>query len=531
MMFYAGRRLFVDDRIAWLAALLFAVHPIHTEAVAWIAALPDLEAAFLLLLSLWLLATPGKTNWKAEIGAVACFCLALLCKEPALMFAPLAVAFVHLAASDRTLMTLPQKVLRYAPLCVAGTLYLLLRIALFGKVAPVLQHPKISWPEAIYSAFAMIVKYARLLFWPARLSAFHPFYPTTSLANVWVVGGIVIIVFCILAIILLRERAPAAAFSILWIGLLLAPVLNARWMAANVLTERYLFLPSIGFCWLAAWGAVCAWDAGRVREAWRIGRTILVGVLGALVLAGIVATVRRNGAWRTDMALCTRTLETDPDAHIIRSNLGALYYNAGDLQRAGQEWEQALAGKPDNLITMNALAMLYMKEERYAAADEMLHRAMAIKPGWADPHYNLGLLLDAEGKAPQALDEFATAVRLAPFNSIAHYFYGDALFKAHRYQEAETELKQAVALAPDVPFDSLSRLAALYLETGQTDQAFSVLERIVKEDPYDSKAHFELGHLLEARGRMEDAVKEYEQGLSLDPANADARSAVRRLRP
>jgi tetratricopeptide (TPR) repeat protein len=534
MMFYAGRRVFLDDRIAWFAALLFAVHPIHTEAVAWIAALPDLEAAFLLLLALWLLAAPGRKDWKAELGITLCFCLALLCKEPALMFAPLAVAFEHLAASDRASTTLQQKVLRYAPLCVAGAAYLLLRVALFGKVAPVLQHPKISWPEAIYSAFALIVNYARLLLWPSPLSAFHPFYASPSFADPLVVGGVLIIISCIVAIILLRKSAPAAAFSILWIGVILVPVLNARWMAANVLAERYLFLPSIGFCWLAAWGVARVWDATSTRSSVRgfnIGRMAVAGLLGALVLAGMVTTVRRNRDWHTDMELYTRTLETDPDAHIIRSNLGGVYFGMGDLRRAGKELEQALAGKPDNLITMNALGMLYTKEEKYAAANEILQRAIAIKPGWADPHFNLGVLFEAQGDMPRALGEFQKGVHLAPFNSIAHYWYGDALLKAHRYKEAETELQQAVALAPDAPFDSLSRLVTLYLETGQTEQAFAILRRIVVQDPYDGTAHFELGHLLETQGRKDEAFKEYKQGLSLDPANAEAISALRRLRP
>jgi len=537
MMFYAGRRLFQDDRIAWFAALLFAVHPIHTEAVAWIASLPDLETGFLLLLALWLLATPTRPtqkDWKIQLGVAACFCLALLCKEPALMFVPLAVAFEHLAADDRAETTLRLKVLRYAPLCVVGIAYLLLRVALFGKVAPVLQHPKITWPTAIYSALAMVVKYTQLLFWPARLSAFHPFYPNTSLANASIVGGLLIIVFCIVAILLLRKSAPAAAYSILWIGLLLAPVLNARWMAANVLTERYLYLPSVGFCWLAAWGIARLWDAASKASSERTltaGRLALAGVLGVLVLSGIVATTRRNRVWQTDLVLYTRTLETDPDAHIIRSNLGSVYYIAGDLQRAGQEWEQALAGKPDNLITMNALGMLYTKEERYAEADEILHRAMAVKPGWADPHFNLGSLLEAQGDMPRALDEFATAVRFAPFNAAADYLYGDALLKAHRYPEAETELKQAVDLAPDDPFEALTRLAALYQETGQTDPAFTLLRSMVKQDPYDSTSHFALGRILEARGQKDEALKEYKQGLSLAPANAEALAAVRRLQP
>lgn len=531
MMFYAGRRLFQDDRIAWLAALLFAVHPIHTEVVAWIAALPDLEAAFLLLLALWLLAKPGEADWKSQLGLTLCFCLALLCKEPALMFALLAIAYVHAVSPDRISRSPWQKIQRYAPLCIAGAAYLTVRVLLFGKVAPVLQHPKVTWPVAIYSAFALVVKYTRLLFWPSRLSAFHPFYPNTSLADPHVIGGILIVLSCAIAVFALRKRIPVVAFSIFWIGVILAPVLNARWMAANVLAERYLFLPSIGFCWLVAWGLTRLWDASAARSSLRTLRIAGAVALAALLLSGIVATIRRNFIWQSDEILYTRTLETDPDAHVIRSNLGAVYYLEGDLPRAGREWEQALAGKPDNLITMNALGMLYTKEKRYPEANEILHRAIAAKPGWADPYFNLGLLLQEEGEPTQALDEFKKGVQFAPFNSIAHYFYGDALLKAQRYPEAEAELKQSVALAPDVPFDSLSRLATLYIETGQTDQAFTILQKIAVEDPYDSTSHFQLGKILESRGQKTEALRQYQQGLSLAPANAEAQAAVHRLQP
>ena len=530
MMFYAGRRVFGDARIAWLAALLFAVHPIHTEAVAWIAALPDLEAAFLLLLALWLFAANGQRRWKLELGTVLCFGLALLCKEPALMFAPLAMVFEHGVAKDRERTSLWQKILRYAPLCVLGIAYLFLRIELFGKLAPVLQRPKLTWPETIYSAFALVLDYTRLLLWPARLSAFHTFHASRSLADPRVLGGALIFVLCIGALVFLYKRSPAAAFAILWIGVTLAPVLNARWMASNVLAERYLYLPSIGFCWLAGWGLVQLWDSLPGAESARALRLAGAGVLGALLLAGAIATARRNLVWQTELVLYTRTLETDPDAHIIRSNLGGVYFGFGDLQRAGKEWEQALAGKPDNVNTMNSLGMLYTKQKRYPQAEEILQRAITAKPLWSDPHFNRGRLLLDEGNEPEAFREFAKAVELAPYNPTAHYWYGNALLKAHRYPEAEAELRRSLALAPDTSFGALSDLAAVFVETGQTEQATALLRRIQAEYPFDSTAHFQMGRLLERTGQKDAAIKEYEQGLSLEPGNAEAATAVQRLR-
>ncbi len=530
MLFYAGKRLFGDVRVAWLAALIFAVHPVHTEAVAWIAAVPDLQATFLLLVAIWLLSGESKRSWAANFGIATCFCVALLCKEPALMFAPLAVVFEHMCAKDRQRTTFFQKFLRYAPLCVLGVAYLLLRVSLFGKLAPVLQRPQLTWPQTIYSAFALVLQYTRLLFWPSRLSAFHVFHPSTSLFDAKVMAGAATFAACLAAILMLHKRYPMMAFAIMWLGVTLGPVLNARWMVANTMTERYLYLPSVGFCWLVAWCLLQGWDALRGGNGARALRLSFACILGALLVAGMIATIKRNRVWQSDLTLYTRTLETDPDAYVIRTNLGSLYFGRGETRRAETEFVTALAGKPDSVNAMNALGVVYREQGRYAESSEILRRAIDTKPLWADPYFNLGRLLEKQDRQAEALSNFEHAVKLAPFNAIAHYWYGNALLKALCYNEAESELRESVALAPEDSFGAISDLATVYVETGQDDLASALLHSIMQQYPYDSVAHFKMGRLLERRGQKDAALKEYETGLSLEPGNDEAISAVHRLR-
>lgn len=135
LVFSTGRRLFQDARLAWVAAALFAVHPAHSEAVDWIAAVPEMEVTFFVLLTFWLFMQMDRDSWELRIATVAAFALALMSKEPALMFAPLAIAFEHLVRPNNEQTSIAGKVKRYAPLCAVGGAYLLLRIALFGKLA------------------------------------------------------------------------------------------------------------------------------------------------------------------------------------------------------------------------------------------------------------------------------------------------------------------------------------------------------------------------------------------------------------
>jgi len=103
--------------------------------------------------------------------------------------------------------------------------------------------------------------------------------------------------------------------------LTLAPVLNSRWLGPNVFTERYLYLPSVGFCWVAAWGIlrIRAQAAGR-RPAWGAALGIVLGVVGVLAAVRIVT---RNRDWRDEITYYRATLAAEPEAASLRINLGA----------------------------------------------------------------------------------------------------------------------------------------------------------------------------------------------------------------
>jgi hypothetical protein len=384
MVFATGSRLFQDRRVGFVAAVLFAVHPVHTEVVAWIAAVPELEVTFFVLLAFWIFMNARVDSAKFHLGIVAAFTLALLSKEPALMLAPLAVVFEHFvrarggslstarvgslvyasrsnsdAAGAKVTEPVQKTIGRYAPLCLVAIGYLFLRIALFGKLAPVLQHPKITWPQAIYSAFALVGGYTKYLLWPAPLSAFHVFHASYSIAEWRVVFGIAVLASAIGLMAYLYKLSPAAAFCVLWMGVTIAPMLNARWMAANVFAERYLYLPSVGFCWLIGWAALRVWDGAQENNL--TSKRVLPAVAAIVAVAGIVSIIRRNPVWADDATLYRRTLQTNPDAAVIRSNLGALLFDQGKVELARQEWETALAQKPDNVVTMKALGILYTR--------------------------------------------------------------------------------------------------------------------------------------------------------------------------
>lgn len=527
-VYFAGNQLFKSIPVAAVAAALFALHPIHTETVNWIAAVPDLEATFFFLLAFLLYVRKPILDWKSHLLIAACYLASMLAKEPAVLLAPLLVCYQHFVREDRAQITFSTKLRQYLPVCLVGIGYLIFRRLLFGNLAPVLQHPDIGWRNGIFSAFALIAQYARLLFWPTHLSAFHTFHASQTLRQPGVLPGIAIVLGCLSFLAVFYKRQPRLAFCVLWIGLTLGPVLNVRWMAANVLTERYLYLPSVAFCWLVGSALVYLWGAIRnppqLRTAWR---AVLSLVCLAIAVLSIGAILRRNRVWQDDLTLYLATLKTDPDAWVMHLNLGTTYFAMRDFSAAGIELRRALELKPGSANALNALGCVYLEQGRLDEASQALRDAIAAKPRWTDAHFNYGRVLKKTGQDDLALAEFRTAVETGPLNANAHLYLGQELAARGQTAAAEAELRESIRLYPSLT--AQKQLADLLLSAGRDSDAMAVLQQIAREYSYDSATHLKLARLLESKGKMQEALKEYSRALNQDPGNIEAREALTRL--
>jgi len=526
LLFFLTRRLFGSARIAFLAAALFALHPIHTESVAWIAGVTDLELTFFYLLTFWFflrLGDPDRHNSLFRYTLLtATYLLALLAKEQALTLPLLATLYEHFYRDDRHKTLTSQKLSRYGALWLMAAAYLLFRALFLGGLAPVLQRPGLSWSETILSALSLIAAYLWKLIWPVQLSAFYVFHKSTSLTDPRVITGICVVILCGALFCFLWKRARPPSFALLWLFVTLAPVLNARWMAANVFAERYLYLPSVGFCWLVAWGAAWLWQATPAQPP--IRRRALAGSLFLIAALFLVRTVTRNLDWRDDMTLYTHTLQVSPDASFIRANLGTVYWRQGDASAAEREWQQALRQNPKNVVTLNNLGLLCTEQARLSEAVDYLNRAIALKPTYAHAHINLGITYQAMSQPDRALAEFRTAVALAPLNTDARYQLGKFLFEAGQLDEAREHFLRSVEASPTG--EALRHLGEIQLRQGYREQAETFFRQALELEPFDARVHLRLGQIYAATGRTAEAAREFEAVLTTDPANAEAREAL-----
>ncbi|HUI41097.1 MAG TPA: tetratricopeptide repeat protein [Terriglobia bacterium] len=537
LVFALTERLTGNRVWAFVAGALFALHPVHTESVAWIAAVTDLELTFFFLLTFGLFVGAARPDGQRSSGMiaamVAAFVFALLSKEQALTLPALAAVYEHFYRDDRARTRAVQKLARYGPLWLVATAYLAFRIRFLGALAPVHQMRAVTPSEVVLSALALVGQYLGKLLWPWRLCAFYVFHPSTAFHDPRVLAGLLALAaLAALFAGLWRSREPAvrfASFGIVWFLATLAPVLNSHWMAANVFAERYLYLPSVGFCWLAGLAGTRLWAASGLRTVRAAGaRRPAVAAAGAtLALLLAARIVVRNRDWSNDIVLYHRTLALQPDAYPILNNLGTVYWQNGAVDEAERVWRRALALHPENAIVLNNLGLVAERRQRHQAAVDLFRRAMRLKPNYTDPHLNLGEAYRSLGLTGPAELQLRAAVALSPLNTRARNELGRLLFDQGRLAGAEEQFRASVSSEPTaVAYDFLGELA---LGRGDAQPAERAFQAALVLNSIDSKAHFGLGRLYAAAGRNPEALRQYQAGLLDDPTDAPAQAAVREL--
>jgi tetratricopeptide (TPR) repeat protein len=551
VMYFATWRMSNDRLMAFVSAGLFAVHPIHSESVAWIAAVTDLELALFYLLTFWFFLGLSKVRGRRLIVnhllMAVSFALALLAKEPAVTLVVLATLYEYCCREDRK-ETSPQiKLSRYGPLWLVALVYLIFRIHFVGGLAGRSQFPFMGPDLAVFTALALAGQYVWKLFWPATLSAFYAFHMSTSPSEPRVIEGALAVMGLAFLTVFFWNRARLVSFGLLFIFLNLAPVLYAPWMAANVFTERYLYLPSVGFCWALGWAGAGLWRASGNHQAdsehprpvarrfWAAGRLSgsrlwrAIAVIPAVAIAVLctLRIIRRSRDWHDNESLYKATLAVQPDAYIMRVNLAAIYLDRDDLENAERQLLAAEKAAPDYPLILSDLGLLNLKLKRYDEALAYLIRSVLKDPRDPQPHLYLAQVYDQTGRTDYAEKEYLTAVSLSPLSVRARVGLGEFYFDHGRLPEAEKQFQESLRAAKTLR--AYWGLGLVCWREGRYDEAEHAFQQAETLAPASAHAHIMLGLLYTDMKRNRDALRELETGLKSEPTNPQALDAVRKL--
>ena len=483
-VYFLLKRLSGDRVIAAIAALIFGLHPAHVESVSWISGIPDPLAALFFVPSLiWYLRyrTEGRKGFL--VASVIAYGLSALCKETPLVL-PLVFIAWELGRTQpkrrfgaRMRDTIP----RLIPYAVMASTYLVLRFSVLGRIS--WKHPFMAqvpdyviWMTVSY----VFISYLRHLIAPFYLSLIYgtPFVTSATDPRFLVPVGSLLFVGALLWI------SHKKLSRDLWIALALIvapllPVLNLRvFHYEYIVQDRYLYLPSIGFCYLVAILIV------RRREP-------LTAILaGAIIISFAASTIAQNRVWHDAVALWERAVYYSPDSWSIHYNLGLAYLNLKQNDAALAQLTDAKRLNPREPTVLNNLALAQAGLGDKAGAIATLKEALALDPTLPEAHNNLGAFLFDQGSYAEARREFSEVLARDPSSTSAE-------------------------------FNLARTLAAM----GDYNSAIKAFEAVLTVEPNDGDAHYQLGLCYAASGRKNDAVQEIQRALTY-PADSKTRKEM-----
>ena len=469
LVFRLAMRLLADDLAAATAALLFGLHPVHIESVAWVSGQTDPLMAISFIGSVFAyLKFRESRRWPLLVLSLLLYGMACLTKETGIVLpAMIAVYEWLLPPISDFAARFRRTALAVLPYAAFAVLYLVQRLTVlhaFGRV----QLP-ISFSEVPLSWPAILWYYVSKLVWPSNLALFHGMRPVfeTTWARFW--QPLLLLLLLGESVAILIRRLPqepnsdrpslraAAWISVAWIVVPLVPLLDILMLERDELVhDRYLYLPSVGFAMLLAI-AIRQLRPGSARAfGWPAVQFACVGLLAC----GLALTTEwQSRYWSDDLRLYTRAVQVAPDS------LPAATYLA------------------DTLLARNRIAE-------------------------AIPIYE------------QILGRFPTHWQ-------SHFHLGKAFFQLGRYRDSENQFAAAIRMSPAAPY-MLIFLANAQIQNQHFAAAEVTVRRAIAGQPLTLGEHYVLGLVLEKQGRWNEAADAFRQELALDPNQPDVREELER---
>ncbi len=500
---------------AWLAAAIFALHPVNVASVAWIAELKNTLA--MLCFASALLAyvkfddTGGRRWYWTSLGA---FLLALLAKTAV---APLPLVLLGLAWWRRGRLT-GMDLRRTAPFFAIA--------AILAVITIWFQYHRSIGSEIIRTdGLASRLAVAGHAVWFYLYKAALPFnlipiYPR------WLLGPLTPLSF--VPVLLLtaaffacwryRQRwGRPLLFGLGYFVVMLLPVLgflNIYFMRYSLVADHWQYFAILGPAVLAAAGLAAA------LRSHATAKIFLGGVL--LLLLGVL-TWRQAGLYRNAETYWLATLAGNPDCFVAENDLGQFLFQSGRTQEALDHFRKATVINPHYAEAYYNIGDALLRQGRIDDAIAVLNQSLALNPKTVQAHNNLGNAFLQKGRVDDAIAQFQTAVQFDPGFGDAHLNLGNALLQKNQPDAALAQFQIAQSLEPGAA-KALYDLANALAQKGELDHAIINYQQALKLQPNYPEAHYNLANTLAQKGLFDDAIAHYEKALELQPGYTGAQN-------
>jgi tetratricopeptide (TPR) repeat protein len=523
---------------AFLAAMIFCVHPVNVESVAWIAQRKNMTAMLFFLLSvLWYLkasmytasagTAPGRScegSWERERTfssfilhllpfhfwywlSFAAFALAILSKGSVIVLPALILGIIWWS---RPLTR--QDLVRAAPFfLVAGVLTVVNLWFQSHDSNEVIRHA--GFMERLLDAGCVVWFYLYKAIWPFNLAFIYPNWNINAGKALWWLPLLAVLAVTAALWLYRSSRSRPLLFAWGYFCVALAPVMgfvDVGFMKYSLVADHYQHISIIGAIALVAAG----WSEWHclARNAAHWATAVAVVMVGALSFL----TYQQNGMYRDAITLYQDTLAKNPECWLAQNNLGVTLFHAGQLQEPIELYEKAIQLKPDFAPAYNNLGVAMHQAGRYQEAIKQYEQALSSRPNYTEAHNNLGITLYKTGRLSEAIEHYREVLRLEPDYADAHNNLAVAFAQTDRYQEAIEQYRQALQLTPDDP-EYLYNLGNALIETDQLKEGIKQYEHVLRLNPDHPRAHSNMGGALIKLGRPQEAIEHLKKALQLIP--------------
>lgn len=489
LVFVIFRAVTKDIWPSAIVAILFAVHPLHVESVAWISERKDVLSTFF---GLWALGIyflyAKKQKIRYYLAVILMYALGLMAK-PMLVTLPILLLLfdfwplqrVAIAAygnptncfvNRKSLGFLVLEKIPFFALSAASSIITVIAQKEGGIVKSIQEFPIYL---RLANAFVSYIRYICKMILPVNLSFYYPYQKDL---NVWIVmGALILIIILSVAALKTVKNKPFFFAGWFWYLITLLPVIGLIQVGTQSMADRYTYVPMIGLFIIAAWGGKKILDSIHQRNLKAFAALWSILITGLMLI-----TWKQVRYWQNDIRLFSHAVAVTAENPRSNYHLGLALEREGDIEKAIEHYKEAIRIAPDFLRARNSMGNALSKQGKYEEALRHYIYALNLKKKYADGHFNLGFALMNLGKNDEAIKQYHKAIEINKNHADAHYNLGKILSQRKKYKES---LKH-------------------FME-------------VVRINPRDAEAYNNMGNCYFRVGNHQDAIDSYKKALLINP--------------